>query len=602
MTLPVLAATQTAWGWGAWAWLVLPLASYGLISLTLFALGHSNETNPIKFFFGQISDSLERITGYPGWSMAGVLSGLLMLLIAMIGFYWDVAWHIDNGRDKQLFTPSHVMILVGLGGLIYAAGIAVLFASLEKADVGLRVGPIRIPWSAVLLTTLGLGGVAAFPLDAWWHSVYGIDVTLWSPSHIQLILGGSLATIALWLMTYEARPFAEPTPFGRGIAVLTAGTVLVGMSTLQAEFDYGVPQFQVLYLPLLIMIGAGFTLVAARMALGRWGAVKVTFVYLILRGFIALAIGGAMHHTVPHFPLYMGSALVVEAVAWWLGTDRPLRLALVAGVGVGTVGLVTELAFVNVWGFAVASRLPLSLALKIAVLGPVAAVAAALLGTALGGAFAPERRGLPAALLAGAGAVLIGVLAFPLPRDVGPVTATVKLQQVGSMANVEVTLDPPDAARRASAFAVSAWQGGSETVQADLKGVGNGRYVASRPVPVTGRWKTVVALQRGNEVMAVPVYLPADPEIGAPAVPAVPERTERFVRNTKLLLREVRPGPAGAAVAAYSGLAVLVAIWVGLITVGARRVPPVEPPTGSWPESRPPSYGHAGSTLATSRR
>jgi hypothetical protein len=583
-----LTLAQSSWGWAAWAWLVLPLASYGLISLTLFAFGHTDETNPVRFFFGQIGDTLRRITGYPGWSMAGVLSGLLMLLIAMIGFYWDVAWHIDNGRDKQLFTPSHVMILVGLGGLIYAAGIAVLFASLEKADVGLHVGPLRIPWSAVLLTTLGLGGVAAFPLDAWWHSVYGIDVTLWSPSHIQLIAGGSLATIACWIMTAEARPDAEPTLFGRGLVVLTAGTVLVGMSTLQAEFDYGVPQFQVLFLPLLIMIGGGFTLVAARMGLGRWGAVKVTFVYLILRGFITLSVGGVMHHTIPHFPLYLGSALAVEAAAYWLGTDKPLRFALTAGALVGTLGLASELLFVNLWGFAASGRLPLELAVKIAILGPIAAVAAALLGTALGGALAPERRGIPAGLLAAAGMALLGVLAVPLPRDVGPVTATVKLQQIGSMANVEVTLDPPDAARGATAFAVSAWQGGSETVQSDLRDVGKGRYVATRLVPVTGKWKTMVSLQRGNEVMAVPVYLPADPEIGAPEVPAVAERTERFVRNTTILLRETRPGPPTAAIFAYSGLGLLVAIWVAVITVAARRVPPPRPAAAA-PSSWPPA-------------
>jgi hypothetical protein len=338
------------------------------------------------------------------------------------------------------------------------------------------------------------------------------------------------------------------------------------------------------------------------MALGRWGAVKVTGVYLFLRAFIAVGIGGIMHHTVPHFPLYLGSALAVEAAAWWLGTERPLRFALVGGALVGTAGLVTELAWVNVWGFAASSRLPLSLALKIALLGPVAAIAAALLGVALGGALAPVRRGLPAALLAGAGVVLLGVLAFPLPRDVGPVTATVKLQQVGNLASVEVTLDPPDAARRATAFAVSSWQGGSETVQADLTPVGKGRYVASRPVPVTGKWKTMVSLQRSNEVMAVPVYLPADPQIGAPEVPAQPVRTERFVRNTAILLREVRPGPANAAVAAYSGLAILVAIWVSLIVVGARRVPPAEArPPLSWPPVQYPSASLATPPLSAAR-
>ncbi len=97
----------------------------------------------------------------------------------------------------------------------------------------------------------------------------------------------------------------------------------------------------------------------------------------------------------------------------------------------------------------------------------------------------------------------------------------------------------------------------------------------------------MVSLQRGDEVMAVPVYLPADPEIGAPAVPALPERTERFVRNTTLLMREVRPGPAGAAVAAYSGLAALVSIWVALIVVAARRIPPPPPSSEGWSAARP---------------
>ena len=256
----MIAATE--WGWNAWAWLVIPLAIYGLTSLTLFAFGRTDETNPLKFFFSQIGDSLERITGYPGWSMAGTLSGLIMLLVVVIGFYWDVAWHIDNGRDQQLFTPSHVMILVGLGGLIYAAGIAVLFASIEKAETAMRWGFLHVPWSAVLLVALGLGGVTAFGFDAMWHEAYGVDVTLWSPPHIQLVVSGSLGTIALWLMLAEARPYAEPTLLGKSIHVLTAGTILVGMSTLQGEFDYGVPQFQVLYLPILIMIAAGFTLMA----------------------------------------------------------------------------------------------------------------------------------------------------------------------------------------------------------------------------------------------------------------------------------------------------------------------------------------------------
>ncbi len=525
-----------------------------------------------NFFFGQISDSLRRLTGFPGWAMAGVLSGLLFLLILVIGFYWDVAWHIDNGRDTQLFTPSHTMILVGLGGLVYAAFLSMGFATLDKARVGFKHGIAVVPWSSVLLLCLGFGGLAAFPLDNLWHQTYGIDVTLWSPSHLQLVGGGALGTLALFLMVAEALPAARPTAVGRGIFVLTGGTVLVALSAVQAEFDFGVPQFQALYLPLLIMVAAGIALVLARVALGPWGAVKVVLVYLGLRGFLALAVGGVLNHTVPRFPLYLAAALAVEGAAVLVGGVRDrLRFALAAGGLVGTVGLVGELAFVRLSGWAPVP-MPSSMALKVLLLAPVAAVAAAVLGAGLGRAFArPDDPRIPVAALVGAGVALVAVLAYPHPRNVGSVDAVVRTEVVGDQAFVEVELDPPDAASDASGFAVTSWQGGGR-VTAFFDEVGPGRYRSERSVPVTGSWKTVVSLQRGSEVMAAPVYLPADPSIGAVEVPLVAERRGPFVRNTTLLLREAHPGPAWPAVAAWTGLLGLMALWVGLMAVTAVRV------------------------------
>ena len=308
--------------------------------------------------------------------MAGVLSGLNFLLVIVIGFYWDVAWHIDNGRDVELFTPSHVMILVGLGGLIYTAYLTMLFATLEDAKTGFRVAMVRVPWSALLLLSLGVGGVAAFPLDNLWHEAYGLDVTLWSPTHLQLLGGGSLATLALFLMCAEALPSARPTLLGRFIMALTGGTVLVGLSTFLGEFDFGVPQFQALYLPILIVAAASMALVLARLALGPWGAVKVAVVYLVLRGFVALAVGGALDHTVPRFPLYLPSALLVEAAAVAVGTRSRLRLAVVAGGLVGTVGVALELVWVRVSGWAATGAMPTSMLVKMLVVVPLAAVAA----------------------------------------------------------------------------------------------------------------------------------------------------------------------------------------------------------------------------------
>jgi len=551
-----------------WAWLGVPVAVYVLVTAGLAVAGRSNEREAVIFFLAKISDSLRRATGFPGWSMAGVLSALVALLIVVLGFYWDVAWHVDNGRDVALFTPSHVMILVGLGGLMYAAVVAALFATVDDVDVGFRAGLLQVPYSAALLFALGAGAVAGFPLDELWHRAYGIDVTLWSPSHLQLVGGGSLATIAALLMCAEARPSARPNRLGRAIVVLTAGTVLVGMSTFQGEFDFGVPQFQVLYLPLLVSTAAGFSLVLVRLALGPWGAVKVALVAMLLRALLALAVGGALGHTVPRFPLYLGSAVLVEAAAWRLGTEPRLRFSVAAGLLVGTLGLLTEgtWAVATGWWYDV----PSSLAVKATLLGPIAAIAAAVLGAGLGRAFVPRDEPMPLAPLVLAGVALVGVLAYPSPRQVGEVEAVIRLDGTGETAGVEVGLHPADAARNATAFALASWQGGG-AFTTPLDEVAPGVYRSVDPVPVSGSWKTVVSLQRGAEVMAAPVYMPADPEIGASAVPAVAERRVVFQRNTDVLLREATEGPAWPAVLAYSGLAALVALWVALLAVTATR-------------------------------
>ncbi|MDP9403644.1 MAG: hypothetical protein M3P85_10000 [Actinomycetota bacterium] len=566
-----------------WVYVMAPFWLYGIIVLALLTLGSNGEaTNPVTVFFKRISTSLETATGLPGWSMAGALTGLTFLAVAAMGLYWDVAFHIDNGRDKELFTPSHVMILLGLGGLVWSAGTAVVFASLDRAPVRLRLGPLRLPWSALALAGLGIGGVAAFPLDNLWHEAYGVDVTLWSPTHLQLVAGGGLGPIAVWLMIREgAKEWAgqrSPTVLARVIEVTTFGAILTGLSTFQGEFDFGMPQFQALYLPVLIAVAGAMALTAARVALGRGGALLAVVGFVILRGALALLVGGSLNHTVPRFPLYLAAALAVEAVAFLLGTRRRLRFALVAGAAVGTAGLAGELAWVKLSGWA---DLAPALLPKAVVFATLAAVAAAVVGTALSqaagrgeaaadgdGAAAP---GIPAGALALAGLALVAALAYPLPRNVGPVDAVISLERAGDEALVSVALDPPDAADRATLFGIVSWQGGGR-VSAELREVGPGRYVSSRPVPVSGRWKSLVGLQRGDEVMAAPIYLPADPEIGAAAVPALPERRVAFSRNTDILLREAKDGPSWPALAAYLGVALVAGMWVFLLGLAVARI------------------------------
>src|SRR3954468_6441619 len=59
----------------------------------------------------------ERVSGLPAWSAlpVGVAGG--SLLIALLGMYWDISLHIDQGRDPgPLANPAHYLILVGLYG------------------------------------------------------------------------------------------------------------------------------------------------------------------------------------------------------------------------------------------------------------------------------------------------------------------------------------------------------------------------------------------------------------------------------------------------------------------------------------------------------
>jgi hypothetical protein len=322
----------------------------------------------------------------------------------------------------------------------------------------------------------------------------------------------------------------------------------------------------VIYFPVLIAAAAGFALVLARAALGPWGAIKALVAYLIVRGSVALIVWGALHHTFPRFPLYLASAVVVEAVAAWLGTGNRLRYALVSGVGIATVGIAGELAWVKLSGW---GDLPANDA-RIFLVVPAAGIAAAVLGGALSKPIRAQRA-VPALAAGLAGLVLAGTLLALLPRHVGNVNATIRLTPVGDQAIVGVELQPADAASHATAFGVVSWQGGGR-VSAKLNEVGPGRYVTDRPVPITGDWKTMVGLQRADEVMAAPVYFRADPEIDAPAIPALPQRQAAFVRNTTLLLREQHPGPAWPGVLGYGGLATAALVWSALFAFVAHRL------------------------------
>ena len=63
-----------------------------------------------------------RVGNLPPWVALPSALGTASLITALLGMYWDISLHIDNGRDAgPLANPAHYLILFGLFG-IFAAG------------------------------------------------------------------------------------------------------------------------------------------------------------------------------------------------------------------------------------------------------------------------------------------------------------------------------------------------------------------------------------------------------------------------------------------------------------------------------------------------
>jgi hypothetical protein len=540
----------------------------------LFAYGRPAERRwPLLQPLSRIPDGLERLTGIPGWAGVAIGTALYGLLVAGQGFYSDVAWHIALGRDTSLFTAPHSGILLGLVMILGGAVVGTLVATFEGID-GRRLGGLRIPTSLLPLWALGVGAVIGFPLDDVWHAEYGVDVTMWSPTHMLMILGATFTGLAAWLILAESGVHPTDGAWARGAHLLCAWLTLQGLLAPLGEFTFGVPQFRLVFSPILVCLASGLGLVVIRLVHGRWwtlGLVAVNFV-LQLGGFT----GGDSPVTTRFGATFLASAVVVEAAAGLLGTERRTRFALASGVGVGTLGLAGE------WIWNAHAKQPWTgdLFPEALVYGLIAAVGAAVLGATVARAFErgrPEARpsALPRVLVGLAALACVAVVVIPLRRPTGDVTASIHLEPGREAGTVVVTaqLTPADAADHAEWFQASAWQGGGLEL-ADMRSTGTpGAYRSDGAVPVTGHWKTLLRLHRGAEMMAVPVFLPADTAIKAAEIPAR-DRTVPFASEKRYLLRETHGGSAWLSPAVHGTLALVCLVWALAFATAVRDLSP----------------------------
>ena len=534
----------------------------------------------------------EERTGMPGWVALPSFLSLVSLLVALLGMYWDISLHIDVGRDPgPLANPAHYLILAGLFG-IFCSGFIAMALPTERQRTQPTFVRINAGWYAplggVLMTACAFFALVGFPLDDIWHRLFGQDVTLWGPTHLMLFGGAALSLIGMAVLTVEGIRARE----GEGIEALPSlaflrrislmGGFLIGLSTWQGEFDFGVPQFQLIFQPMLIAFAAGVALVCARIWIGRGGAIGAAAFFLAVRGGISLIVGPIFGETTPALPLYLAEAACVELAGLWLGSQRPLALGLVSGLGIGTAGFAAEYAWTDLvyrvpWN---SNLLPEGVLFAIAA-GVAGGVAGALVGAALNGRLPATQVARPAAVAAFAvlAALTVNGLVTSAPSGYG---ASVRLTDVRPAPDREVSaklrIHPASAANDAKWLNATSWQGGGLVVNR-LKKVSDGVYRTTEPIPVNGDWKTTIRLQVGRDVLGLPVYFPSDPAIPAPKVAAPAQFDRAFVKDHDLLQREQKKGVPGWLTTAAPlvvlaiALSLLAALSIGLARVGRAQGP-----------------------------
>jgi hypothetical protein len=506
----------------------------------------------------RIGTRLGKATGVPAWVALPTILTTLSLLVALLGMLWDISLHIGVGRDEgPLANPAHFLILFGLFG-VFAGGVLACSMPLDEKP---GPGAVRflkgwdVPIGGILLTAAGFYALLGFPLDDVWHRLFGQDVTLWGPTHLMLIGGAGLSIVGLLVLEQEGhgglstddgdRKVGRAARFIRQASAM--GGLLLGMSVFQGEYDFDVPQFRLVLEPLMIAGAAGIALVSARLFMGRGGALAATGFFLVIRGLIAVIVGPGFGEILPTFPLYLGSAILVELLALAVPlARRPLVFGAVAGVAIGTLGHLTEFGWTQF-------TQTLSWGSDIAVEGTLMAIAGGVAGGLLGALLAVGlRRRLPRPAVART--VLVGSLVLLAAAVTNGLLATVPDNLETTIRIDDVQTDPRTAVVGIQLpndflddpawLQVTSWQGGGLVVT-PMERIGPGLYRSTEPVPLHGSWKTLVRIHDGRTLTAVPIYLPADEAIGEEEIPAEDGTVRSAIPEVEILQRELKETGGG---------------------------------------------------------
>lgn len=272
---------------------------------------------------------------------ASVSLALFGMLLELFGGAWDISWHIDEGRES-FWSPPH---------LVLHSGIILVLTSVFLAF--LRAGGIRsarrYPALVAVIAATAFQ-LSSAPFDELWHRMYGVDVTVWSPPHLVLILGGAATALAMASLALAH----SPTRLDRVIAIAFFAVAIAGTSTVYAEWEYpNIPRSHesqrrpIWSYPFVVSVTSGALLVAATRSLGPGGAVSAAAGGMAIKlGIMALLLGRESPPFPP--PFYLGPALAVEALAY-VGRGRSFRRGIAASIVAGIVAAAAYLVSEPIW-------------------------------------------------------------------------------------------------------------------------------------------------------------------------------------------------------------------------------------------------------------
>ncbi len=283
---------------------------------------------------------------------------LYLLLQAELGLAWDRQWHDLVGRD-QFWIPPHIMIYTGIGaaGLIALGLVLTDTLRYRRKAAGVddtsTIGVLWLFHAPLGFILLGFGtliDLLAAPFDNYWHQLYGIDVTLWSPFHIMGTIGGIVAGLGLiYAFASEAalvRAAGHPTRHFLGLNGPEWGTLLLlaalmelTLPPLTAFTPITLGSLSLLTYPFPLACIGGFCLVSAVQITRKAGAATLTVILLWMVALVTQTfVPWALRNTVAAFGLsfrYSGRqpafnvtlallpllflifALLVDGVAYW---------------------------------------------------------------------------------------------------------------------------------------------------------------------------------------------------------------------------------------------------------------------------------------------